>query len=809
MPVFLEEVRYAVRILTRNPSFTAVVVLTLALGIGANSTIFSWISSTLLNPIPGATRTSELISMTEGEENDFSYPDYKDLEDANQGFSGLAAFKMSALDLTGTGKPERIWGALVSANYFDVLGVQTILGRRFLPSEDERPGGEPVAVISYRLWQTHFGADSSVIGRTIPIDQHPYTIIGVTPPLFQGSDTGLHSDLWIPLAMEQQVVSNSDRLHDRGKRWLELLGRLKPNHTLLQTQQEMKLLMRRIATEYPDSHQGNNDIALSPLWRSPYGANSRLATLLPPLMAIAGAVLLVACANVANLLLVRSVSRRREFAIRMSLGASRCRLVRQLLVESLILSVAGGGIALLIASWTAGTFANFIPPTNLPISLNMREDRSVFLMTLAISVLAAVISGILPALRSSGVAPVRVLKEETGSASSGPHKARLSSGFVVAQIALSLFLLVCAGLFLRSMRSAEQFNPGFNSNHVLLASFDLFPAGYSGAGGLEFDRQLLGKLEALPGVQSVTLADWVPLGFFNELRTVHPEGYVPRLHESMDAGDTTVAPNYFRTMQISLVSGRDFTFQDTEKSQPVVIVNQALADRYWPHQEVLGKRLNVDGQWRTIVGVARNSSTSRHLYEAPRPFVYLPLFQDYSRDEIIHVRVSGDPLALAGPVEKVVHLLNADLPVFNVTTLSSHVQLSSIGYRIEGTFVGAFGLLALVLAAVGIYGVISYTARQRTHEIGIRIALGAQGRNVMELVLRQGVRLTLIGLATGLLLSLVVTRFLSDLLFGVTATDAWTYASVASLLTFVALAACTVPARRAMKVDPMVALRYE
>jgi len=809
MSTLLQDLRFSIRMLTKNPGFALLAILTLALGIGANSTIFSWINSTMLNPIPGATRTSELASVMKGEEDELSYLDYKDLRDSNQSFSALAAYKMAAMDLTGSGRPERIWGTLASANYFDVLGTHPLLGRGFLPSEDQKPGGASVALISYRIWQTRFGGDSFVVGRSFEIDQHPFTIVGVTPAEFQGANTGLQSDIWIPVTMQQEIVSRYDRLSSRSNGWLELVGRLNRGRTIPQAQQEFNLLMQRLVQQFPRDHQGDNKLTVDPMWRSPYGANSRLATLLPPLMAIAGVVLLLACANVANLLLVRSIGRRREIAIRLSLGASRWRLVRQLLAESLLLSLAGGGIAILITTWTAGTFSNFVPPSNLPVALNMRVDHTVLFMTLAVSVLASVIFGILPALRSSSMAPAEVLKEDSGNASGGIHKAFLSSALVVAQISLSLFLLVSAGLFIRSIRNAQAFNPGFNSEGVLLASYDLFPAGYTNANGLEFDRQLLAKLETLPGVQSVSLSNYVPMGFTFDTTTVNPEGYVPQPHESMNVQEVHVAPNYFRTLQIPLVSGRDFTRQDTPESQPIVIVSQALADRYWPRQEAIGKRIHIYEDWFTVVGVAKNINSSRKLHDSPEAFLYIPLLQQYSQQTIINARVSGDPLIFAATAENTVHEFNADLPIYDITTLATHMKLATIGYRVAGTFVGAFGLLALVLAAIGIYGVVAYSTRQRTREIGIRMSLGAQMSDVFRLVLGKGIRLTLLGLAIGFVVSLVLTRSLSGLLFGVTSTDALTYSGVAILLSVVALAACYIPARRAMRVDPMVALRYE
>jgi predicted permease len=570
----------------------------------------------------------------------------------------------------------------------------------------------------------------------------------------------------------------------------------------------MNVLMQQIVKQYPESHQGPNDIMLDPLWRSPFGLNSVGSTLLPMLQALAGVLLLLACANVANLLLVRGVGRRREIAIRLSIGAGRRRLVRQFLVEGLLLALAGGSCAMLLTVWTAGAFGDFIPPTSIPLSIDIRPDRIVLLVTLGISVLTSVVFGILPALRSSRIAPATVLKEEAGTVTGGLHKSFLARGLVVAQISLSLLLLICAGLLIRSFRAAQRFDTGFDPNRVLLASFDLLPFGYSRAAGIEFDRQLIAKLEALPGVESVTLANWVPLGTGHHNATVEPEGYVPRPHEQMDIMRANVGPNYFRTLRIPLLAGRDFTPQDAAGSQSVAIVNQAFVDRFWPHQDALGKRVGEEDDPLTVVGVARNSNYQR-LNETPQPMIYLPLLQDFYHDAVIHARVSGDPAAFSSALERTVHALNADLPLYNVMSFKRVIDLASIVERIAGTLVGVFGLLALVLAGVGIYGVVAYTTRQRAHEIGIRMALGAEPAAVFRLVLGQGLHLTLIGVGIGLAVSLAVTRLLHTWLFGVTATDLITYAGVTLLLCLVALAACYLPAQRATKVEPTVALRCE
>jgi predicted permease len=813
MGALWQDVRYALRVLLKSPGFTATAILTLALGIGANSTIFSWINSTLLNPIPGAANTGNILALTSGGDSrtsiPFSYPDFVDLRERTQSFSALTGSSIEPMNLTGKSKPERTWGTLVSANYFDFLGVRPILGRGFLQSEDAAPGGAPVVVISYRIWQLRYAGDRSVLGRTLQINDHPYTIVGVAPPVFQGSQTGLRGELWLPIMMAPQIMSNSDRLHERDNTWVMTLGRMAPGVVPDQAQAEMNLLMKQLVAQYPKEHQGGeNVVTLYPLWRAPFGANGYLYVLLPMLMAIAGAVLLLACANVANLLLVRSVGRRREIAIRLSIGASRWRLIRQLLIESLILALAGGGVAMLITTWTAGTFSQFIPPTNIPIVMDIHADYRVLLGTMLLSLFTGIIFGVLPAWRASDLTPISVLKEDSGSVSGGLHRARLASILVVAQISLSLFLLVCAGLFIRSFRAAQTLNPGFNPDHVLLASYGLFPAGYDRASGIEFHRQIIAKIEILPGVQSASLADWVPLGYTWDFTTAKPEGYVPQPHESMNIAKATAGPNYFRTMQILLVGGRDFTDQDTATSQPVAIVNEAFVHRYWPDEDGVGKRVDAGGGWRTIVGVTRTGSYFS-LRENSLPFIYTPLLQDYSQAVTIHVRVAGDPLTYTAAVEKAVHELNANLPVYEESTLQSRVQVASVGQRIAGTFVGAFGLLSLVLAAVGIYGVIAYTTRQRTHEIGLRMALGAQSTDVFRMVLGNGLRLIITGLACGLVLSLVLTRFLRTILFGVGATDVITFAAVGLLLSAVALLACYIPARRAMRVDPMVALRYE
>jgi predicted permease len=807
-----QDIRYGFRVLLKAPGFSLIAILTLGLGIGANTTVFSWINATLLNPIPGMLHTTEVVSVVNGgpgEARSMSYLDFKDLREHNRSFSDMTAFGLWPIGLTGEGKPQRVWGTLVTANYFDLLGVHPILGRGFLPSEDAAAHGSPVAVISYRLWETRFGRDPSIVGTTIHIDTHPFTIVGVAPPIFQGSYTGLRTELWVPVVMAPEITSaNDNRLNERGSNWMQALGRLRRGVTRLQAQAELNILAQRIAQQYPDSHKGRAQMTLYPLWRAPNGGNAFFSVLLPILLALSGVVLLLACANIANLLLTRSVSRQKEIAVRLSVGASRARLVRQLLIESFILSLFGGVLALGATLWTARSFMDMAPVSDLPVWVSVQVDRTVLLAALVISVLTCALFGILPALRASSLSPASVLKDESAGLSGGSRKARLSSALAVAQVSLSLLLLVSAGLFIRSFRAERKFDPGFNPRNVLLESFDLFPSGYTEATGIAFDQQVLDKIQSLPGVRAASIADWTPLGFSSNSDDFLPEGYVPGPHEAVVAGVNIVSPGYFSVMEIPLLRGRDFSPADNLKSQKVVIINQALADRYWRNRDALGQRMKIEGGWATVIGIARTSEYYE-LKEKPRPFLYLPLYQFYSPAAILHIRTAGDPLVSASTVTAAIHELNADLPVFDVATLEARTKTASFVQRMAGTFVGAFGVLAFILAAVGIYGVIAYSTRQRTHEIGIRMALGARPGDVLRMILGQGMRLAAIGLAIGLLASLALARLMSSLLFGVSANDPLTFIAVLFLLALVALLAIYIPARRATKVDPLVALHYE
>ncbi len=801
------DVRHGARALRKDPGFAAVAVLTLALGIGANSTVFSWINATLLNPIPGAAEPGRLVAVARGRSASFSYPDFLDLRSRAQNFSGLAATSILGVSITGRERPERAWAMPVSANYFDVLSVRPMLGRGFLPADDA-PGASPSVIISYRLWKDRFSGRADVLGQTLPINSRDYTIVGVAPPPFQGSNTGLRMDLWLPIMLVTQLSPDAAGiLTTRNQTWLNIVGRLRPGAGREQAQAELTGLFGQIAREYPDQHKGTTTINAYPLWRAPNGGNAIFSRMLPILLGIAGIVLLLACANLANLVLARGTARQREMAIRLSLGASRTRLVRQLLAENLVLALAGGALALAATWWTAGSFMQFAPVSNLPIGLDVAVDQRVFGVTLVVSLLATFLFGSLPALRASAQDPAGTMKSDSAGAM-GRRRGRLSQGLAAAQIALSLLLLICAGLLIRSFRATRAYNPGFNPRNVLLESYDLTATGYSEAQAAAFNRAVLEKARALPGARSAALADWVPLGFGSSSDEFIPEGYTAGKQESIEAGIAHVSPDYLATMEIPLLTGRDFSLPDSATSAPVVIVNQAVVDRYWPGQQAVGKRLRIEGKWATVIGVAR-ITCYYELDEPPRTFIYLPLEQFYTPEVTLHVRLAGDPLASAAAATERIHQLNASLPVYSTATLDTRISAVTFGVRMAGMVSAAFGLLALVLAAVGVYGVVAYSTRQRTREMGVRMALGAQRGDVLRLVLRESMSMLLAGLAVGLAATFGASRLLARVLFGVAPTDPSTFAGVTLLLAAVALTACYLPARRALRLDPLVALRHE
>ncbi|HET6277617.1 MAG TPA: ABC transporter permease [Candidatus Polarisedimenticolia bacterium] len=812
MGTLRQDLRYAVRMLAKHPGFTLIAVLSLALGIGANTTVFTWISAILLDPLPAVSDAGRLVIPSFNSRNysdlSLSYADYVDYRDRNSVFSGILVHDMEALSLGFDDKAERIWGEVVSGNYFDVLGVRPALGRAFLPEEDATPGTHPVVVLSHGLWRTRFGGDPGTVGRTIDLNNRPFTVVGIAPEGFQGTEVGLDLDAWVPMMMHELIQAGGDRLKERGNHWLDSVARLKPGVSLAQAEAEMRTLAEHLNQEYPDSNDGIG-VSLYPLWRSPEGAPRVLGPVLFILMAVVGIVLLIACANVANLLLVRAAGRQREIAIRLSLGAGRGRLIRQLLTESILLALMGGILAVVMALWTSDAIKLFIPRTPFPVSLSLAIDRSVLGFTLLVSVLTGIVFGLVPALQASRPDLVRSLKQESTTTTGGRRKGRLRNILVASQVALSLVLLIAAGLFLRSLQQARTMDPGFNPGNVLLASIDLFPNGYEAEEGRQLYDQIREQVGALPGVESVSLARRTPLGLGGTSSgSMTVVGYTPAEGETPFAFYNMIGPDYFRTMEIPLAHGREFTPQDRFGAAGVLIVNETLATRYWPGEDPIGRQLSFGEDPYAIVGVARDIKY-HELNDAAVPYVYFPVLQFFRADMTLHVRTTGDPESFAGVVRHTIAGLDPDLPVFGVMSLEAAIAPASIQQRIAGSLLGVFGFLALVLAAIGLYGVLSYAAGQRTQEIGIRMALGAQRRDALRLILGQGMFLASIGLAGGLVISFALTRLLSGVLYGVSPTDPGIFLGVAALLGLVALCACYVPARRAARVDPLVALRYE
>jgi predicted permease len=815
MQNFWQDLRYAIRMMGRTPAFTIVAVLTLALGIGANATIFSWLNAVLLDPLPGVAAPHELVSVHGTSRAQpiisLSYPDFVDFRDRNRSFAGIFAAEESAVSLrAGEAPPERVWAQFVSGNFFDTLGVRALHGRTFLPAEDRTPGTHPVAVISAALWQRRFGGDPDVLGTPITINNRAFSIIGVAPPDFGGSDVGLRFEVWIPMMMVDVFAPGQNRIQTRGNRWFSAHARLKPGVTLAQAQAEMDGLAQQLAREFPQTNDGIG-VTMAPLWKSPRSAQEILGPVLLLLMGVVGVVLLIACANVANLLLARATGRRKEIAVRLALGAGRARLVRQMLTESTLLALLGGAAGVAIAFWTSGLLMLMVPPTDFPVAMDLRVNPSVLAFTFGVALLTGLIFGLAPALQATRADLVAALKDEAASVSSGRRKGWLRNSLVVAQVSLSLVLLIAAGLFLRSLRAVHTFDLGFNPQNVLLVSTDLFPNGYDSAKGRQFYEELLRRVEQLPGVRAATLSRRVPLGFGGTSSTTFTvEGYEPAKDEQVWSFIYNVGPNYLRAMEIPLARGRDFSVEDRRGAPAVAVINETLASRYWKDAHPVGRRFQFgDGEeWITIVGVARDSKY-RTLNERPSPMIFLPVLQFYRGDLNLHVRAAGDPTALTAAVTGEIRAMDPNLPVFNIRTMEGNIRAASFQQRMASGLLGVFGFLALGLAAVGIYGVISYSVGQRMQEMGIRIALGAQRADILRLIVGQGMRLIAIGLAIGLAAAFGAARLMASLLFGVSATDTVTFAALPLLLAGVALLACYVPARRATRIDPIRALRYE
>ncbi len=812
METFWQDLRYSLRTLFKRPGFTFVVVTTLALGIGANATIFTWIKAVLLASLPGIEQPEKLVEIWGATRNNSalssSYVDYLDYRDQNKVLSGLIAHQVLPLNLGRSEKPERVWGAIVSGNYFDVLGVKALIGRTFLPEEDRTPNTHSVAVIGYGLWERRFGSDPNVLGRTITLNEHDFTVIGVAPRDFASPFAGLALDVWTPVMMKDYVARPHFSLTDRASRWLMVMGRLKPGATVPQAQANIAAIAGHLEQEYPQTNE-QMSVAVYSVLQSPFSLKQDMRPALAILMAAVAVVLLIACANVANLLLARAASRRKEIALRLALGGSRGRLVRQMLTESFVLASLGAALGLAIAFWTARSLAAFLPPYASRVTFDTRPDAVVFAFTLGLTVITTLLFGLAPTLHASKQDLVTAMKDNTATVGRGPRKVSLRHALVITQVALSMVALVSAGLFVRSLQQAYRADPGFDPHGVLLASFDPFLSGYDESRGREFYRRLVERVRTLPGIQSATLARRLPFtGDGIAFASVAIDGYAPAKDEDMRLNYETVGPQYFQTMRIPLAHGRDFDERDQDGAPGVVIINETMAGRYWPGGDALGRRIKLTKDWLEIVGIAKDVK-NRSLSEAPQPFLYLPLLQDYRSNMILVARTPTEPQQVSKSVRAVVAALDPGIPIFDVKTLEEHVGVSLYLQRMAATLLSIFGLLALSLAAIGLYGVMAYSVSQRTRELGIRVSVGAERHDIFKLILGQGLAMSVVGLLAGLVAALAVTRLTANLLYGVSATDPVTFIVIALLLLCVTLLACYFPARRATKVDPIIALRIE
>jgi len=815
----IQDIRFGVRMLIKHPAMTLVAVVTLALGIGANTAIFSAVNGMLLRPLPvaNADRLMVVAGQLKGNDgfNSFSYLDYHDLRAQANGFSDLLAYNINLMGLEADNKADSLLVSYVSSNYFSALGLKPALGRLVYGDEAEQQGREPVVVLAHSYWQTRFNADQNIVGRQVKLNGRTATVIGVAPEGFRGVFSIIDMQAYMPMGMRTLWSDNDDFWKKRESRQLKVLGVLKPGISRKEAQSSVDVVMQRLAQSYPEDK--NFSARLYPEWlaRPEPDPTYQLVIIGVAFMVLAGLVLLLACTNVANIVLVRAAARTREMAVRAALGAARTRLLRQLLTESIILGLLGGIAGLLLGGWVSAALSSIhIEALGSRLVFDFSLDWRVFAFGLAAALVTGILVGLVPAWRASRTNLTEVLHEGSRGVLAGTSRFWLRPVLVVSQVAVSLTLLVAAGLFVRSARNAERAYFGFDPTHVLNATMDVRNIGFKKEQARLFYRDLEDRAKSLPGVQSVSLAVSVPMGYANEGSPVYLEGKSSDSKETVpDLLYNTVSLDYFATMHTPLVRGRNFNAQDTENSPPVAIINEYMAQRYWPKEDAIGKRFSTKGPagpFIEIVGIAKQGKYTG-LGEDPTAFFYLPQEQDPQLVRTIQLRTTGAPEMMIPEVDRLIHSMAPGLPLVSVETMQQSLEGVNglFGFRMGTRFAGALGLLGLVLAIVGVYGVISYTAAQRTHEIGVRMALGADRRDILKMVLRQGVILVGIGVVVGVGLTLLLARGISGLLVGVSPSDPLTFAAMAVFLAAVGLLASYVPARRAMNVEPLRALKYE
>ncbi len=809
MSAFVQDLRFGLRALRKQPLLTIVAVLSLGLAIGANTTVFTWLQTFVFKPMPAVQGYDRVVMLNTraigGGDWSISYPDYRDWR-AQSRTLDITIFDMLQAGMrTGDGGTERVWVNTVGDNFFDVMRVPAVLGRTLRPSDEENVA--QVAVLGWSYWQRRFDGDSAIIGRSVLLNGQSFTVVGVAAPRFGGPYVGLQMDMYVPVTA-RTVLYQSDRrwMTQRGWQSFDGFGRRRDGVTFAQAQQELDAVAKAagIAAGNPD-HQGAKVKHMDE-----DGAASWLKPVLSALLGITGVVLLIACANVANLMLARAAGRRREVAIRLAIGAGRWRLIRQLLTESLVLALLAGTVGFVIALWGRDLMTAFVPAAPFPIVLEYRVDTSILTFALAVTLLTAVAFGLAPALQASKPDVVPALKDDVSGSFGGRH--RLQAALVVGQVALSLVSLVCAGLFVRSLLNARVVDVGFSDpERVLLVSTDFRLAGVRGDSAQgQAMAQLLERVRALPGVTAAGVADQVPLGFGGQSSSsATVEGYQPRPNENMSLRLNRVSAGYFAAMGIPVLSGRPIQDGDERRGARNVVVNEAFAKRYWPGADPLGRRIDQGAGWMTVVGVVKTGKYDQ-LREDPVPMIYQAVGRERPLgDFTLHVRTAGEPTQQTAALREAFRQTSADLPFLDVRTMRESMQVATMVQEIGATMLAGFGLMALLLSAIGVYGVMAYTVSQRTREIGVRVALGAARRDVVGLVIGRAMRLAGLGLGFGLLAAFAAGRLLASQLLGVSGSDPLTFAAIGVLLGAVALMASWLPARRAARVDPMMALRYE
>jgi predicted permease len=810
----MRDIRFGWKLLKSNPGFTALAILTLALGIAVNTTVFSWIYGVLLHPLPGAHDVEHLALIeTTTPDGANSYLDYRDYRDSLKQVAAVVIARFTPLNLSDGDRPERAWAELVSANYFDVLQVKPVLGRTFLPEEGrDREGAYPVAVISYRMWQNRFHADPKVLGRAIRLNRHELTIIGVAPPEFHGALVGVVQDLWMPVTMATAMGTGDGTLHYRGTRDIvSTIVRLKPGVTIEQAGAEVEALSRQLEAAHPATNRGVT-ARVTPIWKGHVGAQGLLREPLRILMAVCVLLLLVVCANVANLLLARSVSRQREFGVRLALGARRSRLARQLLTETLLLAGGGASIGVLLVMWMGRSLSNLMPALDIPWNLGGGLNVPTLGFTVGIVVIATLVSGTAPALWSARADLSEALNQGGRAGGAGTNSRRLRGLLVMGEVAMAMVALIGAGLFFRSFQNASSLQPGFDMTNMSMSQFYLSNAGYSAHEQHLFCRTLRERMEAQPGVLGVTYSDVIPLANPSRGMPYHQlevDGYIPRRDEQMILERATVPPGYFKLMGIPLLEGRDFTEMDGEDKPMVIVVNETFAHQFFGGRNPIGRKVRVEHHPATVIGLVKDSKYGA-LIETRRPFFYIPFDQWFAPglNFAVMLKTSGDPMLLTPVLQREALALNPDA-VFRTSRMEDAAEASLYPQTVAATLLSVVGVVCLVLAAIGLYCVMSYSVSQRTQELGVRLALGASRSDVLVLVVREGLRLTMPGLLVGIAAALGAARLVSGMLFQVSAADPATFAAAAMFLALVAGIASYLPAVRATRLDPMQAIRRQ